>query len=468
MGTSGRTGRQEAMNEPLWGGRFAAAPDETMHELTRSIDVDIRLLPYDLAATKAHVRALVKAGLLDAPDASAIEDACDSLLVDVTSGEVAPSESDEDVHGFVERVLTERLGDLGRRVHAGRSRNDLVATDLRLWCRAAADELVALTDAAIERLIVVAEREIQTLMPGYTHLQRAQPVTVGFYLAAHGFALARDRARFLAARAASDVSPLGAGALATSTLGIDPSVAAAELGFTDVFSNAMDAVADRDFVVDLVYACALCCVHLSRVAEEIVLWTSSEFGYASLDDAWATGSSMMPHKRNPDMAELIRGRAATATAELQGLLGVLKGLPLAYNRDLQEDKAIVFRAVDRTAGCLRAIAGLIGGLTFDRARMAAAVTGPLAWATDAAEALVARGVPFRSAHRAIGELVAHVESTGRDVRDLDDGTLARFHPELRPDDVTTTDVSARRDGPGGPAPERVGAQLAKLKAVIGG
>lgn len=455
------------MNDRLWGGRFGTAPDDTMHALSRSIDVDMRLLPYDLAATKAHVHAVVKAGLLDASDASAIEDACDALHHDVEAEMLSPADDDEDVHGFVERVLIERLGDVGRRVHAGRSRNDLVATDLRLWCREAAEELVTGVDALIAALVAVAERELETVMPGYTHLQRAQPVTVGFHLAAHGFAFARDRARFVSANAASDVSVLGAGALATSTLGIDPSVAAAELGFTDVFSNAMDAVSDRDFAVDLTFACALCCVHLSRLAEEIVLWTSSEFGFASLDERWATGSSMMPHKRNPDMAELIRARAAATNADLQAFLGVLKGLPLAYNRDLQEDKAIVFRAVDRTIGCLRAMTGLVGAVTFDRDHLADAASGPPAWATDIAEALVGRGVPFRSAHRAVGELVAHVEATAADMRDLDPQTLARFHPQLTQLDVGAAASIARRDGPGGPAPARVAEQLASLKVIVG-
>ena len=454
------------MNDRLWGGRFGSGPDDAMHDLTRSIDVDIVLLPYDVAATKAHVRALVKAGLLDAPDASAIEDACDGILAEVLSGSAGPADQDEDVHGFLERLLIERLGDVGRRVHAGRSRNDLVVTDLRLWCRAAAEELVVLVDRTITRLVEVAEREIDTVMPGYTHLQRALPVTVGFHLAAHGFALARDRTRFTVARASSDVSPLGAGALATSTLGIDPTVAAAELGFGEVFANAMDVVADRDFVVDLTYACALCCVHLSRLAEEIVLWTSAEFGFATLDEAWATGSSMMPHKRNPDMAELVRGRAAATSADLQGLLGTLKGLPLAYNRDLQEDKEIVFRAVDRTMGSLRAIAGLVGALAFNAAALRAAASGPIAWATDAAEALVARGVPFRTAHHAIGRLVAHVEATGAPLLEVDAATLASFHPDLTRADLAIGDDAVSRRGPGGPAPDRVREQLAQLTAII--
>jgi argininosuccinate lyase len=450
------------MTEQLWGGRFAQDPDPAMARLTSSIATDIRLLPYDLMATKAHARALVKGGLLDPADESVIEDACDAILADVDGGDLSPAPDDEDVHSFVERVLTERTGKTGRRIHAGRSRNDLVVTSFRLWCRAEAAQLAATTGRLIDTLVEVAADHVETVMPGYTHLQRAQPVTLAFHLAAHGYALERDGSRFRRAQEAADVSGLGAGALATSTLALDRAVTTAELGFSAVFANAMDAVSDRDFAAELVFAAGLCCQHLSRLATDIVLWTTAEFGFARLSDEWSTGSSMMPQKRNPDMAELIRGRAASSGAEISALLGLLHGLPLSYNRDLQEDKEIVFRSVDRAAGCLEGMTGLVPALTFDKEAMRAAAAAGGAWATDAAEALVARGVPFRDAHNAIGRLVARLEN---DVRPLEDEELSAFHPDLRREDLNADPAAsvARRSGPGGPAPDALRAQLEELR-----
>jgi len=452
------------MSDKLWGGRFAKGPDAKMARLTSSIGIDIRLLPYELRATKAHAHGLVKVGLLEAGDASAIEDACDALLADVEAGDLAPSADDEDVHSFVERVLTERAGDAGKRIHAGRSRNDLVVTGLRLWCRDAGRDLASLTGELIATLTGVAEDHVETVMPGYTHLQRAQPVTLGFHLAAHGTALQRDGERFQGAAQRADVAVLGAGALATSTLPLDRDVAAAELGFSQTFSNAMDAVSDRDFAVELVFATALCLQHLSRLAEEIVLWTTAEFGFVGLSDEWSTGSSMMPQKRNPDMAELIRGRAAVATGDVTALLALLRALPLAYNRDLQEDKEIVFRAVDRAVGCLEGMTGLVPSLTFDTDAMRRAAEASGTWATDAAEALVARGVPFRDAHGAIGRLVARLEA---DPTPPTAAELARFHPELKPADIDPDPRAAvaRRGGPGGPSPVAVREQLRVLRAA---
>ncbi|HWC13202.1 MAG TPA: argininosuccinate lyase [Actinomycetota bacterium] len=454
---------------PLWGGRFTGAPDSDLIRLTTSIGVDIALLPYDLAVTKAHARALEKAGLLGGDEVAAVEDKCDVLLDEFRAGTLRPDPDEEDVHSFVERELTERLGETGRRIHAGRSRNDLVATDLRLWSRDAAGRLIAKCAQLIETLCSRAEQHIESLMPGYTHLQRAQPVTLGFHLAAHGFALARDIERLEAARRAAANCPLGAGALATSTLDIDPGAVAGELGFQTTFDNAMDAVADRDFACDLAYAAALCGVHLSRLGEEVVLWTSSEFAFARLDDAWSTGSSMMPQKRNPDVAELARGRAAAGIGELTGLLGMVKGIPLAYNRDLQEDKALLFGIVARAESCLEAMTGLIATLTFDTERMEAAAASAGTWATDLAERLVTRGVAFRDAHEVVGTLVAELERSGRDIVDLAAGELARHDPRLEPSDVqglAAPAAVAARNGPGGPAPERVTEQIAELRTLV--
>lgn len=458
------------MNEgkPLWSGRFAKRPDADLMRLTASIDIDIELLPYDLAVTKAHARALEKAGLLEPEAVVAVAGACDAIEAAWSAGEMAPLPEDEDVHSLVERLLTEALGETGRRIHAGRSRNDLVATDLRLWSIAAADELIVRLAALLEVIARTADDHRDTVMPGYTHLQRAQPVSLGFHLCAHGFAFARDATRMQAARAAADVSPLGAGALAGTTLPIDSAVAAGELGFSGRFANAMDAVSDRDFVCDLAYAAALCCVHLSRLAEEIVLWTSSEFGFAGLDDAWSTGSSMMPQKRNPDMAELIRGRAAPAVGELTALLVLLKGLPLAYDRDLQEDKALIFATVDRTLGCLEGMTGLLSSLTFDTTRLADAAAGGASWATDLAERLVARGVPFREAHETVGDLVARLEQDGATFADLTPDQLGTYGDAFEAKDLEIASPARSlesRSNPGGTAPARVAEQTASLLEI---
>ena len=431
------------MADVLWGGRFAEPPDPEMLRLTRSVGVDMRLLPQDLAATRAHARVLVAAELLTPEEAKRVDAACGDIL----AADPAPAPVDEDVHSFVERELTERLGDTGARIHAGRSRNDLVAQDLRLWCADAAAEVGSLVAGLAEVLAARAEEHADTVMPGYTHLQRAQPVSFAFFLLAHATALARDLERLRAARDAAQTCVLGAGALAGTTLPLDASVAASELGLPRLFTNAMDAVSDRDFACDLVYACALCGIHLSRLAEDVVVYASAEFGFLHLPDAWSTGSSIMPQKRNPDVAELVRGRAAGGIGDLVALLTLLKGLPLAYDRDLQEDKERVFAAVDRLAGCLQAMTGLMSSIGVDATAMAAAAGASGSWATDAAEELVLRGTPFRHAHRRIGGAVAAGESDDR-----------AFDP--------ASSVRARRSH-GGTAPESVRAQIAALRVAVG-
>ena len=453
-------------NPMPWGGRFTSSPSDVMMRLTSSTGVDMALLECDARATKAHARVLVDAQILDDADLDQIDRALDELVDAWRAGTIAPDQADEDVHSLVERELTERLGELGARIHAGRSRNDLVAQDLRLWCRDACAELTSLLDGLIETLVGRAEEHAGTLMPGFTHLQPAQPVSVGFHLLAHGFALARDRDRFGAARAAADVGVLGAGALAGTTLPLDPQVAASALGCRTVFDNAMDAVADRDFACDLLYALAVLGVHLSRMGEEIVMWTSPQWGFARLPDAWSTGSSMMPQKRNPDMAELVRGRAAAPIGELNSLLVLIKGLPLAYDRDLQEDKAFVFRSVERARGCLRGMTAMIAGLDFDEARLEEAASFEGSWATDAAELLVTRGLPFRSAHEVTGRLVATVERAGGTLTE----DLLETHHELLAgsdlDGLSPRRSLERRRSHGGPAPERVAEQVERLLEAL--
>lgn len=447
----------------LWGGRFGAGPSSEMLRLTVSTEIDMALLDCDARATKAHARGLVRAGLLEPGDLESIDTVLDDLVVAWRAGEVTAGSRDEDVHSVIERTLTERLGELGARIHAGRSRNDLVAQDLRLWCRDAADGLLRRLGALLEAIAARAEEHVSTLMPGFTHLQPAQPVTVGYHLLAHGFALARDGNRLRAARAAADVSALGAGALAGTTLPLDATVAAEELGCAGVFENAMDAVSDRDFACDLVYATATLGVHLSRLAEEIVQWTSPMWGFARLPDEWSTGSSMMPQKRNPDMAELVRGRAAAPIGELTSLLTLLKGLPLAYDRDLQEEKAYVFRAVDRASGCIEGTAAMVSGITFDEERLASAAELGGPWATDLAELLVTRGLPFRTAHEVAGRLVAHLENSGKK---LSARLLEEHHELLAASDLESLtaahSVEARKSH-GGPAPERLAEQIHSLR-----
>ena len=454
--------------EMLWGGRFASGPHPEMVELTSSLDIDVSLLEQDVAVTRAHARGLVAAGLLEEEALASIDAACDQLLEDAASGALEIRPTDEDIHTVVERFLTERLGDVGRNIHAGRSRNDLIATDLRLWCRETADALSSEIAELVATICDVASEHVDTMMPGYTHLQRAQPITLGFHLCAHGFALCRDIRRFASARHAADVSSLGAGALAGTTLPIDPSIAAGELDFADTFDNALDSVSDRDFVVDLVYACSMLAVHLSRFAEEVVLWTTSEFAFARLSDDWSTGSSMMPQKRNPDLAELLRGRSGGAIGDLVSLLALLKSLPLAYNRDLQEDKSHLFRAVSAAGRGVRSAGHLVKAMTFDAERLEEATRRGASWATDVAEWLVLRGIAFRDAHKAVGTLVARLEREGLDLQEASEELLTSCHPALTVEVRVLAEprraVSARAN-PGGPAPDRVREQIETLRTV---
>lgn len=452
-------------NEKLWGGRFSAGLRDDVARLTTSLPVDIRLLPYDLRSTTAHAVALARAGLLEQREAESIGRACKDIAEELASG-VPPGVEDEDVHSLVERLLTDKLGETGARVHAGRSRNDLVVTDLRLWCLEQSASVLGSISGLLDVIGDVAGTHTETLMPGYTHLQRAQPVSLGFHLLAHGFALLRDGDRFLRAFDAADVSALGAGAIAGTTLEIDPAVAASELGFGRLYDNAMDAVSQRDFACDFVYASALCGVHLSRLAEEIVLWTSGEFSFAHLPDDLSTGSSMMPQKRNPDLAELVRGRAAATIGDLTSLLALLKGLPLAYSRDVQEDKVALFSAGDRVLAALEATKALVAGLVFDERRLYEAAAASATWATDLAEGLVRRGVPFRAAHRATGRLVATLADRGVELADAPIDLLKAHHPAFEAADLQWADprrgVEAR-SGPGGTAAGPVRRQLEALR-----
>ena len=394
----------------MWSGRFTRPLLPELERFSSSLATDFELYPYDIAGSVAHARGLKAARIITSAQLTAIERGLRRVNRELDEGSFKFAPTDEDIHTAVERRLTE-ITPAGAALHAGRSRNDQVALDLRLYCRDAATEAILLLADLVEALAVKAMTHADSLMPGYTHLQRAQPVTAGYHLLAHAEPLVRDAQRFRHAFDAAGAMPLGSGALAGSTLPMARETVARELGLRLLTQNAMDAVSDRDFALDLVYACAAVAVHLSRLGEDVVLWSSSEFGFVKLADEIATGSSLMPQKKNPDIAELLRGRAGRSIGGFVALATVLKGLPLAYDRDLQEDKPAVFAAVDNALDSLRAAALLVGHLEFDRERLAAAVADPLLLATDAAEDLVRAGVPFRKAHEQVGRQVRDGEFT---------------------------------------------------------
>jgi len=446
----------------LWGGAFASGPSEALQLLSVSVHFDWRLAPYDLLASKAHARVLHRAGLLGDDELVLMLAALADLEADVASGAFTATISDEDVHTALERGLVERLGALGGKLRAGRSRNDQIATDLRLYLREQARVLTTLLVDLQSALLEQCERHVDTVSPGFTHLQRAQPVSFAHELLKHVHALARDVSRLRDWDVRAAMSPLGAGALAGSTLPLDPQATARELGFDDACANSIDAVSDRDFVAEFAFVVALVGVHLSRLGEEVVLWTSREFGWATLSDGYATGSSIMPQKRNPDIAELARGKSGRLIGDLTAVLTVLKGLPFAYNRDLQEDKEPVFDGVDTLTVLLPAMSGMVETLTFDTERMRAAAPTGHALATDVAEWLVRQGVPFREAHEIAGACVRLCDERGIELWDLSDADLASVSPALTPGvrEVLSLDGAlAARSAYGGTAPSRVAEQL---------
>jgi argininosuccinate lyase len=460
---------QERKPTRLWGGRFESGPAEALARLSVSVQFDWRLAPYDLLASAAHARVLHQAGLLDDDELARLLAALDSLSRACRTGEFRPDATDEDVHTALERGLLERVGSLGGKLRAGRSRNDQVATDLRLYLRDHVRLIVSRVAELQTALLAQAAGHVHSPAPGMTHLQHAQPVVFAHQLLAHAHALNRDIGRLRDWDKRAAVSPLGAGALAGSSLPLDPEAVAAELGFDSAAPNSMDAVSDRDFAAEFCFAAALLGVHLSRLGEEVVLWSSQEFGWVEIDDAYATGSSIMPQKKNPDVAELARGKAGRLIGGLTGLLTTLKGLPLTYNRDLQEDKEPVFDAVDTLLLVLPALAGLVGTLRVDTERMKAGASTGFALATDLAELLVRRGVPFREAHEVVGHLVVWCQVNDCDLPDVSDENLAKISTHLTPDVrevLSVTGALAARSTFGGTAPERVTEQLAALRGVV--
>jgi len=407
----------------LWGGRFSQENDQRVADFTRSIEVDAGLAADDLAASIAHVRGLGRAGLLTGEEVDELVGGLTGLAEDVAAGLIDWDPSLEDVHMNLEAALAARIGPVAGKLHTGRSRNDQVATDLRLWTRRALDRLDAANVVFERALVELAERERDTVLPGTTHIQPAQPVLFAHHLLAYVEMVERDRGRLADARRRTNVSPLGAGALAGAGYPLDREATARELGFDAVTANSLDAVSDRDFVVETLGAIALGMVHLSRLAEELTWWSNPAFGFVRASDAFSTGSSMMPNKKNPDPAELVRGRAARVIGGLTGALAMLKGLPLAYQRDLQEDKAPQFDAVAVYEASLGVLAGMLDTLTIDGERMRAAAVEGYTTATAVADALVRRGVPFRTAHHVVGSLVAHAEEAGIGLDALSDETI---------------------------------------------
>jgi argininosuccinate lyase len=442
----------------LWHGRFEGGPAEELMAFTVSLPFDSRLAADDLTGSRAHVRGLARGGILTEAERDAVLAAIDAVEGELDEGTFAFVPSDEDIHTAVERRVTELAGPAGAKLHTGRSRNDQVATDLRLFAKR---ELAVVAGRVLALQQVLHDRAAEAgdaYLPGYTHLQQAQPVLLAHHLLAHGWALSRDLDRLADTIRRLDVSPLGAGALAGSSLPLDPAGTAADLGFAGVFANSLDAVSDRDFVAEALFDLALLGVHLSRLAEEVILWSTEEFGFLGLADAYSTGSSMLPQKKNPDIAELTRGKTGRLIGNLTGLLATLKALPLAYNRDLQEDKEPFFDSLDTVVLALAAMTGLLASSTFRLEAMAASADTPTSAATDLAEHLVAGGMPFREAHAVVGALVRQSLDEGIALREL-----VERSPELGPDALFLLDRGTavrRRTTPGGAGPEPVAAQLA--------
>jgi argininosuccinate lyase len=451
----------------LWGGRFADGPAPELVALSRSTHFDWELAPYDVIASHAHANVLHNAGLLTDEQRDALLAGLDSLGSDIADGSFTPIVTDEDVHGALERGLIDRVGaDLGGRLRAGRSRNDQVATLFRMWLRDAMRRVADGVFGVVEALTAQAAAHPTAVMPGKTHLQAAQPVLLAHHLLAHAHPLLRDVDRIADFDDRTAVSPYGSGALAGSSLGLDPDAIAADLGFAAAADNSIDATASRDFAAEAAFILAMIAVDVSRLAEDIIVWSTTEFGYVTLHDAWSTGSSIMPQKKNPDIAELARGKSGRLIGNLAGLLATLKAQPLAYNRDLQEDKEPVFDSVAQLELVLPAMAGLTATLVFDAERMAALAPAGYTLATDVAEWLVRRGVGFRTAHETAGAAVRVAEARGVGLADLTDAELMQISSDLTPEVrgvLTVTGSVASRNARGGTAPEQVARQLERIQ-----
>ena len=453
----------------LWGGRFSDGPADAVFALSRSVHFDWRLAPYDLRSSLAHLEILQSSGLLTKEVSDQIRSGLTELISEVSAGSFTAIDSDEDVHSALERGLTEKLGEIGGSLRAGRSRNDQVTTDLRLY---AIDHMLEVAGQILElqeALIAKASEYGDAPAPGFTHLQHAQPILFGHEIAKHAHAFARDLDRINDWLVRTSVSPLGSGALAGSSLPLAPEKTAASLGFTTSSANSIDGVSDRDFVAEALFILAMVGSHLSRIGEEWCIWATTEFGWAKVADAYSTGSSIMPQKKNPDMAELARGKAGRLVGNLTGLLTTLKGLPFAYNRDLQEDKEPLFDSIDTVLLVLPAVTGMVATTDFDREKMALAAPLGFSLATEIADYLVRAHIPFAHAHEAAGKCVALCESSGRQLHQLTDAEFAHIHPSLLPDVrevLTVHGALASRTTKGGTSPSSFAAQISQLQELV--
>ncbi|MDB6170098.1 MAG: argininosuccinate lyase [Verrucomicrobia bacterium] len=460
--------------QATWGGRFTAGPADLMLQFSESVSFDRRLAPFDIAGSKAHSAMLAHVGLITAKERDAIHAGLDDILAAIVEGKFPWDAKLEDVHMNIEQALTKRVP-AAAKLHTARSRNDQVATDIRLWLKHACALLGEKIAGAERALLGLAAANREILIPGYTHLQRAQPVYLAHHLLAWLEMLERDRARMTAVAAQANWCPLGAGAIAGTTLPIDREFAAVQLGFVDakgraqVTQNSMDAVADRDVLIEFAAACALFGVHFSRIAEDLILWSTAEFRFAEVSDAFSTGSSLMPQKRNPDACEILRGKAARLQGNLQTLLTLTKGLPLTYNRDLQEDKPPVFDSLDQSALCADVLAGVLGGLKFFPLRCAVAVADPALLATDLADYLVERGVPFREAHHAVGAAVGLAERNSIALNELSLTDIQQVHRAFGADWTEVFDLKraiAKREGTGMPGPKQIAKQFRRWEKLL--
>ena len=453
----------------LWGGRFTKQTDKLVEEFTASIGFDQKLASVDIRGSLAHVKMLGACGIIPQEDADKISEGLRNILQEVKAGSFQFSVENEDVHMNVEKVLIEKIGPVGGKLHTGRSRNDQVATDLHLYLRRETKQIIAHLVDLLDALVETAEKNFDVMIPGYTHLQRAQPVLLAHHLLAYFGMFSRDVERLQDGLKRIDSLPLGAGALAGTTFPIDRELVAAELGFARIYENSMDAVSDRDFIVEFLSAASLVMMHLSRFCEEMVLWSSTEFGFVELDDAYCTGSSIMPQKKNPDVAELLRGKTGRVYGNLIGLLTVLKGLPLAYNKDLQEDKEGMFDTVDTLKGSLQLFAGMIRTMEVRKERVAQALKEDFSNATDLADYLVRKGMPFRQAHEVIGKLVLYCISNGKYLADLTLAEYKQHSASFEEDLYQTIDIRTvvdARDVLGGTGSKQVEQSIRKAKVCI--
>lgn len=455
----------------LWGGRFAGDVSSLMEDFHSSISFDKRLYRQDIAGSLAHAQMLTEQNIISPEEGLLIAEGLTGLLADIEAGKVDFDPGAEDIHMNIEQLLTARIGPAGKKLHTARSRNDQVAVDLRLFLKDEMEAVEGLLTELLTTLMDLAEQHLQTVMPGYTHVQRAQPVTLAHHLMAYAAMFARDVDRLRDAYKRVDICPLGAGALAGTTFATDPLSVARNLGFSQVALNSMDAVSDRDFVIEFCSVAALIMMHLSRLSEEIVLWSSAEYGFIELSDAFSTGSSIMPQKKNPDAAELVRGKTGRVYGDLMAVLTQMKGLPLAYNKDMQEDKEALFDAVDTVRGCLMVMSPMLGSMKIRKDRMAEAAAGGYTNATDLADYLAARGVPFRDAHEAVGKAVLYAIGQGKSLAELTREEYREINAAIGPDVYEYISiarcVSARRHL-GGPAPDSVQHSIDVLRGWLAG